>query len=338
MTEVEAGIAREKPATVYDVARVAGVSAQTVSRLVKGFEGIRPETRERVEAAIAELGYRPNQAARLLRTRKSRRIGALVHEMFESGPAQLLRGAAMEARAAGYSLNIVGVDGNDEAAIAEAFDAFEEEQVAGILAVTLTDGVRSVVEGRPFDIPIIVDPADAQTEAPTTSQSGASVVAAHLLELGHRRVAFLGGPEAWKPARQRREQFLADIVAGGGECAAEWAGDWSPSFGDRAAAEFDAASGITAVFAANDAMAIGFMHRLALRGIRVPEDVSVVGFDDIPESAYLTPPLTTVRPAFEQEGRAAIDALLAEIEDRPRARLQHPGGELVIRESTAPRG
>lgn len=216
MTEIETGAVRERPATVYDVARVAGVSAQTVSRLVKGYEGIRPETRERVEAAIAELGYRPNQAARLLRTRKSRRIGALVHEMFEFGPGQLLRGAALEAREAGYSLNIVGVDGYDEAAIAEALDGFEEEQVAGILAVTLTDELRRVVESRAFDVPIIVDPSDVQTDAPTTSQSGAAAVAAHLLALGHRRIGFLGGPVSWEASQQRREWFLSTLLACGG--------------------------------------------------------------------------------------------------------------------------
>jgi DNA-binding LacI/PurR family transcriptional regulator len=335
---IDANGARDKPATIYDVARRAGVSAQSVSRLVKGFEGIRPETRERVEAAIAELGYRPNQAARLLRTRKSRRIGAIVHEMFESGPARLLRGAAMEARAAGYSLNIVGVDGTDEVAITEAFEAFEEERVAGILAVTLTDSVRSVVEGRVSEVPVLLDPADARTGgAPTASESGAGVAAAHLLDLGHRRVGFIGGPDAWQPSHQRRERFLADIAAGGGECVAEWTGDWTPAFGDRAGAEFDPDSGVTAVFAANDAMAIGFMHRLAARGIRVPEEISVVGFDDIPEAAFVTPALTTVRPAFEQEGRAAIDALIAEIEDRPRARIEHPAGLLIVRDSTAAR-
>lgn len=335
MPPVELSDQRERPATVYDVARIAGVSAQTVSRLLKGFEGIRPSTRLRVEAAIAELGYRPNQAARLLRTRKSNRIGALAHEMFELGPARLLRGAALGAREAGYTINIVGVAAMDEVAIEEAFKAFEEEQVAGILAVTLTDNIRSVVERRPLDVPIVVDPADAQSGA-TTSESGAAAVAAHLLELGHRRVGFLAGPEAWLPARQRRERFFAEIEAGGGEVAVEWMGDWSPVSGYRAGGAFDPASGVTAVFGANDSMAIGFMHALLARGIRVPHDVSVAGFDDIPEAAYLTPALTTVRPDFETEGRTAIDALLAQIEGRPRAAVRHPSGELMVRASTAP--
>ncbi|MBT2518085.1 LacI family DNA-binding transcriptional regulator [Streptomyces sp. ISL-90] len=317
------------------MARLAGVSAQTVSRLIKGFEGIRPGTRERVEAAIAELDYRPNQAARLLRTRKSKRIGALAHEMFEFGPARLLRGAANEARRSGYSVNIVGVDGDDELAIEEAFRSFEEEQVAGIIAVTLTDSMRRVVERRPLDVPIIVDPAETLGGGQTISQTGAAMAADHLLQLGHRRIGYLGGPDGWLPSRERRSQFLADVRAGGGQVVAEWSGDWTPASGDRAGAAFDPSANITAVFVANDAMAIGFIHRLFARGLDVPGDVSVVGFDDIAEAAYMNPPLTTVRPDFEAEGRIAIGALLAEIEHHPRGDFAHPGGELIVRSSTA---
>jgi DNA-binding LacI/PurR family transcriptional regulator len=336
VTDPQTADQRDRPATIYDVARLAGVSAQTVSRLIKGFEGIRPATRERVEAAIEELAYRPNQAARLLRTRKSNRIGALVHEMFERGPGQLLRGAALEARRSGYTLNIVGVNGFDQAAVEEAFAAFEDEQVAGILALALTDGMHEVVERRPLDVPIVVDPAELQEDALTVSESGPAAVAEHLLGLGHRRFGFVGGPDNWLAARQRRDRFIADVVAGGGEIVASWTGDWSPESGDRIGTEFDPASGITAVFVANDAMAVGFIHRLIVRGIAVPADVSVVGFDDAPESAYFSPPLTTVKPDFEGEGRMAFERLLARIENRPRVAVQHPVGELVVRDSTAP--
>ena len=162
-----------RAATVHDVARVAGVSAQTVSRLIKGYPGIRDATRERVEAAIEQLHYRPNTVARLLRTQKSTRIGAVVHQMFDYGPGSLLRGAAIGARDAGYSLNIVGVDGNDASSIGDAFETFEEERVAGILAITLTDSVRSVVERRLPDVPILVDPAEAMGDGPSMNDSGA---------------------------------------------------------------------------------------------------------------------------------------------------------------------
>ncbi len=337
MTQVEGAESRDRPATVHDVARVAGVSAQTVSRLLKGYAGIRPETRERVEQAIEELRYRPNIAARLLRTRKSTRIGAVVHEMFEYGPASLLRGAASRARESGYSLVIVGVDGEDETAIGQAFETFEAERVAGILAITLTDSVRTVVERRTLEVPILVDPAEAHADGPSINEDGAERVANHLLELGHRRFGVIAGPDFWLPARQRRDQFVQSVTAAGGENLHVWQGDWSPASGSAAAAEFSLDSGITAVFAANDAMAIGFIHGLAQRGISVPGDVSIVGFDDIPESSFITPALTTVRPDYEDQGRAAIEALLVDIEELPRSAPRHPRGELLARASTAPR-
>ena len=324
-----------RAATVHDVARVAGVSAQTVSRLIKGYPGIRDATRERVEAAIEQLHYRPNTVARLLRTQKSTRIGAVVHQMFDYGPGSLLRGAAIGARDAGYSLNIVGVDGNDASSIGDAFETFEEERVAGILAITLTDSVRSVVERRLPDVPILVDPAEAMGDGPSMNDSGAELIAEHLLGLGHRTFGFVAGPSSWLPARQRQERFAAVVTAAGGNVINIAEGDWSSASGDRAAEQFDPTSGQTAVFAANDAMAIGFIHGLVRRGLSVPGDVSVAGFDDLPEAAYMNPSLTTVRPDYEDQGRAAMDALIADIEGRPRSAVRHPRGDLIPRDSTA---
>jgi LacI family transcriptional regulator len=334
MTQLESADSRERPATVHDVARVAGVSAQTVSRLVKGFAGIRPETRERVEAAIEELRYRPNTVARLLRTQKSTRIGAVVHQMFEHGPGRLLRGAALEARESGYSLNIVGVDGEDERSVAEAFETFEEERVAGILAITLTDSVRAAVEGRDPEVPILVDPAEAAGDEPSVNESGAELVAKHLLELGHRRLGFVAGPDLWLPARQRRDRFFEVIREAGATCELVGSGDWSAASGDAIGRAFDVSRGITAVFAANDLMAIGFIHGLMSQGVSVPGDVSVAGFDDLPESAYVFPTLTTLRPDHEAQGRAAIRTLIAAIEGRPPGSVPHPHGALIAREST----
>jgi DNA-binding LacI/PurR family transcriptional regulator len=325
---------RDKAATVHDVARVAGVSAQTVSRLLKGYEGIRPKTREKVEAAIAQLEYRPNHIARLLRTRKSTRIGVVVHEMFAYGPARLLRGAAARAREAGYSLNIIGVDGEDERSVRDAFETFEEEQVAGIMAITLTDSVRSVVDNRTSEVPILVDPAEAGVNGPSFNELGARLVAQHFLELGHRRVGIVLGPENWLPARQRRDGFERTIEGAGAEFVILGEGDWSPTAGARAADFFNVGDGITAVFAANDAMAMGFMRRLADRGISVPGTVSVAGFDGVPEGEFFTPSLTTVQADYEWQGQAAVDALLGEISGTPFERDQRLHVDLVRRQST----
>ncbi|NHA66458.1 LacI family DNA-binding transcriptional regulator [Phycicoccus flavus] len=336
MTTVpHAPVEREKPATVHDVAALAGVSAQTVSRLLKGFDGIRPETRLRVETAIRELGYRPNRAAQLLRTRKSYRLGALVHEMFAYGPARLLQGATTAARQAGYSLSIVGVDGESAASVEAAFDTFQEEQVAGIIAVTLTDDVRAVVQHRSSEIPVIVDPAEAALDGTSHVEHDAALAAGHLLDLGHRRFGLLSGPLGWLPARQRRDGFLAAVHRAGASVEAVTEGDWSPESGEVAARRF-AEAGVTAVFAANDAMAIGCMHGFRQLGCRVPEDVSVVGFDAIPESAYVAPGLTTILPAYEDEGRAAVATLIALIDGAPPPVLPDRAARLVHRGSTAP--
>lgn len=303
---------------------------------MKGFEGIRPATRERVQAAIDELGYRPNHAARLLRTQKSNRIGALVHDMFERGPGELLRGAAIEARKWGYSLNVVGIESLDEQSIDDAFDQFEVEQVAGVLVVTLSEELHDVVRRRASNIPVLIDPADAPGPTSTTSESGGREAARHLLELGHRRIGLIAGPEGRLPSKQRRDSFIAAVDAAGASVVTEWPGDWSPQAGAAAAESFDPSSGITGVFAANDGMAIGFIHALIGRGIEVPGAVSVVGFDDIPIAAYLQPELTTVRPVVNNEGKTAIDALIALIEGRPASALTHSSTELIVRASTAP--
>ncbi|WES64348.1 LacI family DNA-binding transcriptional regulator [Microbacter sp. GSS18] len=327
---------RRRPATVYDVAEAAGVSAQTVSRFLSGYEGIRPVTRAKVEAALARLDYRPNRVAQALRTRRSRRIGVVIHEMFAFGPAGLLRGATRRAREDGYTLTIVGVDSEDEVAVASAFAAFEEEQAAGIMAVTLTDSVRHAVDARSTGVPILVDPAEVVREGASFNEAGAALAARHLVALGHRRVAMLTGPEHWLPARQRREGFVAELADGPAECVRVWRGDWSAESGDRAARDLDPADGITAIFAANDAGAIGLTHGLLARGIRVPEDVSVIGFDATPDSAFGRPEVTTIDAHYEEQGRVAMDALLAQIEERAPSPAPATPPHLVVRGSTGP--
>ncbi|MCL8025309.1 LacI family DNA-binding transcriptional regulator [Nocardioides bruguierae] len=330
-------LTRTKAPTVHDVAKAAGFSAQTVSRVIAGYEGIRPATRLKVEQAIAELGYRPNHAARQLRTSKSTRIGAVVHEMFAYGPSQLLRGAAQRAREAGYSLNIVGVDGADAGSVQDAFETFELERVAGILAITLTEEVRTVVERRPVDVPLLMDPAEAHTTGPSAGEIGSTLAAEHLVGLGHRRLAMVLGPSSWLPARQRQEGFERAVASAGASCVRAWQGDWSAASGYAAAQQWEPGDAVTGVFAANDAMAIGFVNGLARRGIAVPEDVSVIGFDATPEAEYLSPALTSVSVDYAGQGRAAVDALLAQVDADvvPGAPPSSPA--VVLRGTTATR-
>lgn len=330
-----ANIGRERPATVHDVARRAGVSAQTVSRLLSGYRGIRPATRARVEDAIAALGYRPNRAARQLRTRRSNRIGVVAHEVFTYGPSRLLRGATRRARELGYTLNIVSADGTEDESVAEVLQTFEEEHVAGVLALALTDSQRRMVDARATDIPILINPAESGIDGRSINEVGAELVARHFVATGHRRVGILLGAGDWIPARLRQAGFLGALEGTDTRCEVVWEGDWSAESGDRAGRAYDPASGVTAIFAANDSAAIGLIHGLTSRGIRVPEDVSVAGFDSIPEGAFLNPSLTSVEPDFDDQGRVAIDALLADIEGRDYRPDRAVPVRLVVRGSTA---
>jgi LacI family transcriptional regulator len=333
-----------KAATIYDVARLAGVSHQTVSRHLAGFEGIRPATRQRVEAAIVELGYRPNLTARSLATARSHRIGALVYEMLEVGPSTVVQGASEAAREAGYLLDIVslhlGRNHEDAEAIDSAIRLLDQQDLAGIIATVPTDGLRRAVESAPFVVPVVIDAEPDVTDAgapSSVSSVGTRLLAEHLIGLGHTRILHVSGPEEWVVARNRRSTFRSVVEERGLTPLPAVEGDWSAATGFRAAQRVTPESGITAILADNDQLALGVLRALSERGIRVPEEVSVVGFDDIPESEYFIPPLTTVHVDFPLLGRYAFARVLAMIEGRDAPDFaEYLSVELVIRGSTAP--
>lgn len=324
-----------KRATIYDVARQAGVSHQTVTRYLNGFEGIRPTTRAKVQAALEELNYRPNGAARWLRSRQSNRIGILAHRMELSGPGRIVAGATTAARSRGFVLDIASMDGEDGVSVDEALDVIMEHQIAGVFATAQTDVVRAAIAGRGVDIPIAMDSAEGLSSTALNPRSLPGALAAdHLADLGHSRVAFVNGPRVWIAANQRREGFIDVAARRGLRVVWEYEGDWSAESGYRAARELPPE--VTAVAVANDSMAIGLIYGLAERGVRVPDDVSVIGMDDSPESRFHLPPLSTIRLDFEGEGAYLMNMLIAKIEggdihEVPRYRLP----ELVVRGSTA---
>lgn len=324
-----------KRATIYDVARHAGVSHQTVTRYLNGFEGIRPATREKVQAALVSLDYRPNGAARWLRTRQSNRIGILAHRMELSGPGRIIAGATKAARARGFVLDIASMDGEDTRSVDEALDLVLEHQIAGVFATAQTRVVRAAVADRGLDVPVALDSGEGLSSTGTNPRAHpGKLAAAHLAELGHRRVAFVNGPHVWIASTERRSGFLEVAAERGLEIVHESEGDWSAESGYRAAA--DIPDDVTAVALANDSMAIGLIFGLAERGIRVPEDVSVIGMDDAPESRFHLPALTTVRLDFEGEGAYLMNMLIAKIEGADPGEV--PGyrlPELIVRGSTA---
>lgn len=300
-------------ATIYDVAKAAGVSHQTVSRYLRGSAQVRPETGERVQSALDALGYKLNSAARYLRTQRVNRLGVLAHHLDLSGPVRLLNGVTGAARERGYLLDIVAVDGNDHVDVERGLDLVLGQQVAGIVIVAQSSIVVRAVAARAADLPMSSD-VTVEGETPLNAVAG-SVAASHLADLGHTRLAYIAGPATWPSARDRREGFLQEARRRG--CAVVWEaeGDWSGSSAYAIARSLPVEElGISAVGVANDSMAVAIIAALSDRGLRVPEDVSVIGTDDSPESRYLRPALTTVDVHQEDEGAHMLISLVAMIE------------------------
>jgi LacI family transcriptional regulator len=289
-----------------------------------------------VEVALAELDYRPNHLARTLRTGKPNRIAILAHELGHMGPGRVVQGAIAECRAAGYVVEIVDFNGSDTESLRNSLDFIGHEPIAGILATAQTDGIRRVFEQYAINVPTLIDFRTSFLESLNTGVEGGSIAGDHLGELGHRSVSYLSGPEDWSVARDRLTGLETAMARFGGAVAHVQVGDWSPDSGYVAGTRFDPDRHGSAVFAANDHMAIGFVHALKERGLEVPGRVSVIGFDDIPEARYFTPALTSVRADFDAEGRCAAALLIAEIEGSPRPQVVLPLLELAPRDSTAP--
>ena len=328
-----------KPATIYDVAQAAGVSHQTVSRFLKGFEGIRPETRERVVRALDELGYRPNLTARSLKSGRSHRIGALTHEISRVGPSRVAEGASIAAREAGYVLDPVSLDAHDAREIEESLELITQFDLAGVLALASTDEMVRAFETTQFRVPayISAEADDAVTGQPTELTGvGLPALMGHLVELGHRNFVHIAGPSTWSAARNRTHSYEAAIERLGLRSLGILPGDWSARSGYQAIAGLAELPAATAYVAANDQTALGAMLALKERGLRIPDDVSVVGIDDIPEAEYLDPPLTTLRVHFESQGRASVHELLARIEGTEPRPVERPPSQLIVRRSSGP--
>lgn len=323
-----------RAATIYDVADAAGVSHQTVSRFLRGYEGIRPETRAKVVQALDALGYRPNLTARSLKSGRSHRIGALTHEASQVGPSRIAEAASTAAREAGYILDLISLDMRSPHAIDDALDHLTQHSLAGILALASTDEMIAAVADAEFRVPVHLE---IEIDNPSSfSETGIPELVKHLAAHGHRRFLHIAGPPNWASARGRERAYEAAIARGGLTSTAVLHGDWSAASGYQAITAQKQALSATAVIAANDQMALGAMLALKERGLRIPEDVSVVGVDDIPEAAYFDPPLTTLRNDFDETGRDAVRALIARIEGTPPPPRAPRPPLLIARRSSGP--
>jgi DNA-binding LacI/PurR family transcriptional regulator len=301
-----------RAASVFDVAKAAGVSHQTVSRVLNAHPNVRPATRQKVLDAMERLDYRPNFAARTLSSSRSRIIGILSTANGEYGPASTIAAVEAEARARGYSVTIANADGHSRASVAEAIALLGNLAVEGIVVVAPQAGVLEALEAASAGIPHVTTQAlvrEGGVELAAEQVTSAREVVTHLAELGHRRIGHLAGPADWIDARSRLEGFRLEMQARGLDDSIVASGDWSASSGFAAAPEL-LGQHVTAVFSSNDQMALGVLHAANAAGLRVPADLSVVGFDDAPEAEHYLPPLTTVRQRFDEIGRLALARLL----------------------------
>lgn len=324
-----------------DVARLAGVSRKTVSRVLNNERYVSDEARRRVLAAADELGYRLNQAARTLASGRTGSLGVVALGTAGYGTASLLVHIEQAVRDAGYALRVINTPDGDPEGIAGALESLLEQGVDGV--VVSEPIVKGEVPLR-VDVPVLflgAPPSFTATRTLTVSVGArelARVATEHLLDLGHETVHHLAGPRQWYATKDRIEGWQAALAARGAHEPPLLNGDWSAASGYGAGRALAADPAVTAVFAAGDEMAIGLIHALREAGRRVPEDISVVGFDGNPVFAYVSPPLTTVRQPFEAAAREGIRLLVHAIEkpDAEPPQVGEPPVELVVRGSTAP--
>lgn len=334
-----------------DVAQAAGVSHQTVSRVLNGHPNVKPTTRERVLAAIRELGYRPNVAARTLVTRRTRTLGVISFSTTLYGPAMMLHGVEQAAKDLDYLVTVAALPALDRRSVLDAVERLRGQAVEGLIVIAPQRTVVNALSLTTTDIPLVAVGCGAYSNhasVTVNNQSGAARATELLLDLGHRTVHHVAGPRTWLDAQEREAGWRSALEARGVTIVEPvYGGDWSARSGYELGRELagrvrDTVDPVTALFCANDHMALGVLRAVQEAGLRVPEDLSVIGFDDIPEAEYFGPPLTTIRQDFDELGRRALATLIDLLHDAasaapiPRAALRvTTEPSLVVRESTA---
>jgi len=331
-----------EPAMI-DVARLAGVSHQTVSRVLNNHPNVRSETARRVRAAIAELGYRPNRAARALVTGRSQVLGVVGLNTTLYGPASLLNAFEQAAAVAGFAVSVGSVGNLDRQSISAVVERHLDERVAGIVVIAPVESANEALDAMPSDIPLVTidgDPHRPTAGVTVDQEAGARLATAHLLAAGHSTVWHVSGPQGWFDSAGRIAGWEATLRAAGAEIPPVVPADWSAAAGYRVGNMLARIPELTAIFAANDHLAIGLLRALHERSRRVPEEVSIVGFDDVPEAGYLIPPLTTIRPDFHAVAARALELLLAQLtaQARPAAPVMLAPRLIERRSVAAPPG
>ncbi|MEA5453337.1 LacI family DNA-binding transcriptional regulator [Sinomonas sp. JGH33] len=333
--------AAQRPSTIYQVARLAGVSHQTVSRYLKGNGGLKPQTVAKVEDAMARLDYTPNLAARALRSKQSYRIIVVAPEDLHFAASRILGSAVSTADEAGYVTEVVHIGVSGSESWDRLLSLVSTERLAGIFSLIPLGPLVEQITSKHPDVPLVVAgnyDEKMHARGSLADATPAAEMIEHLASLGHRSFYHVAGPKLWTSAVNRSKTYETTVARLGLHSAGSAVGDWSMLSGYRAGLEIPLADGpVTAVFAANDHMALGVMRALHERGKRVPEDVSVFGWDNLEEGKYFIPSLSTVSMDLEASGRNGMRELISRIRNEPSS----PHGyeftpmQLIFRESTA---
>lgn len=335
--------------TISQVAKEAGVSSQTVSRVINNRQEITPETRRHVQDVIKRLGYRPNAIARSLSQRRSQTLGVAASGLEYYGPSHSLIGVEQGATEQGFSILLNLLHQTENENVEQIVNGLISRQVEGIIWAVPEIGsnrvwFREIVPQLAIPV-IFLNTQSNETlhVVEINNRNGGYMATKHLLERGYRKIGLIAGPLTWWTARERRRGWQEALTAEGipfnDSQVAE--GDWSAESGERGLYELsEKFPDVQAVFACNDQMALGLMRAARKLGKRIPEDLAVLGFDDIPESAFFFPPLTTIRQNLYQLGHMAVQTFVrireAEQKGEPiiPAQTQWLQPQLVIREST----
>ena len=326
---------RGRAPNIRDVARLAGVSHQTVSRVLNDHPSIRESTKQRVLDVMNDLQYRPNRAARALVTSRSRTLGVLASQRSHYGPSSIIQSVESAAQDAGYMVSTANIAATDEESIVTALDHLNAQAIEGLVIIAPQVRVFRAISNLDLRVPFVTMNDGTDEHAIAVDQvAGARLATRHLIELGHRNIYHLAGPQDWIEAEARMRGFLEEMNAQDVPTTAPILGDWSADFGYRAGRELMRVRDFTAIFSSNDQMALGLMHAIRDAGQDVPRDVSIVGFDDIPEASHFWPPLTTVRQDFAELGRRCVAQLLGTMGDATGAYTGRIQPQLIVRGST----
>lgn len=342
MTNFSSSTPERRPPVMSDVAIRAGVSHQTVSRVLNSPALVKSSTRDRVLQAIEELGYRRNMNARALVTTKTHVIGVVTPSSQLYGPLQTTMAIQDSARQAGYATAITSPP---EGSLSEhrPLEFFAELGVDGIIVISPTFAIALGADPSENGPPVVAVSAEPHHNPRVQTVgidhvAGARLATRHLIDLGHRRIAHVGGPPDWHDARAREQGWREELAAAGLPAEAPMTGSWSAAHGYEAAMKI---VGVprrdrpTSIFAANDLIALGVIRALANLGVSIPAEMSLVGYDDAPGCEFYEPPLTTVRQPFHEVGELAVTTLLAALQDAPPKQHAPYRPELITRASSA---